>query len=200
MKYILFFAFALFSISAAAAGAKVSSKKDCPKPVCFYKKQKCCYNFKVGDTEIKRVKCYKPCKVKKCEQKCVDKCENVCKKVPKVSIKKECKDEEVVTKDCHYGHCTPKKKIVKVCCDKKVTTMVDCCKKVCKPCCKDVCEYVTAYKIIVKKIEYTTFVPKLKCDKIKDPAVPKPLPYKTTEHIGSVPGGKVHKKPSCNKC
>lgn len=202
MKFFIIFAVALLAVATAGANHDLN-KKNLKKPVCFYKKQKCCYKYKAAGSHIKDVKCYKPYTVKKCEKKC----EKVCKKVPKTIVKKECKMEAVYEMPKHWKNkhgkhyynykCKPVKKMKKVCCDKKIQKYV----KVCKPYCKKVCKDVTAYKIIIKKTKYTKYAAKLECDALKAVGkVNKPKPYKNSKHIKTIDGGKVHKKPMYKKC
>lgn len=98
MKFIFLFTLAILAV--ASTGGKVSASGK----VCFSKEQKCCYKFKVGDSTVKSMKCYKPCQVKKCEKKCKDVCKPVCKKVPKTTVEKVCemKSYYKTPKHCHH--------------------------------------------------------------------------------------------------
>ena len=127
-----------------------------PAPVCYYKKQKCCFTFQACGYEDKKVEKKVDCPYQKCEQKC----SNECYPVPKCSYKQvedgqDCKQ----VSDGYYGYkevCTPKYKQEKYCYDEQK------CEQKCYPNCYTVPAYCTKYYYY----QYAKYCPVPYCDNL----------------------------------
>eukprot|EP00171_Calliarthron_tuberculosum_P011961 IDg11961t1 len=151
-----------------ACSASGSGSGSVPPPVCFIRKQKCCYKFSACGSVTRRIRTIVPCPVTKCSNVCKKECSSV----PTNVSKKVCYDKKaIVGQICkkvkkYIKHqvvyktvCTPKYGIKKVCTTKNVVVN----KTVCKDVCKNVCKTVQGSCIKIKVVQFPKFCPSLSC-------------------------------------